>query len=115
MSALKTERLNLRISSEERAAIERRASETGVSVSAYLRRCALREEGSPVIRIDSETLKRIYVNLRRCGGNLNQCAREFNTRHRPDQIEKELEIAFREVAEASRSVSEMIAAARESV
>lgn len=115
MSAPKTERLNLRISAEERAAIERRASEAGISISAYLRRCALRDEGVPVIRIDSDTMKRIYLNLRKCGGNLNQCARELNSRHRPNQIEKELEIAFREVAKASQSVSKMIAAARENV
>ena len=55
------------------------------------------------------------MNLRRCGGNLNQCARELNSRHKPNEMKEELEIAFREVAKASQSVSEMIAAARESV
>lgn len=112
MSERRTERLNLRVSSEERAAIERRASDAGISLSAYLRKRALKNDNEPIMHVDTDTLKKIYANLRKCGSNLNQCAYRLNTRRSSDHVEQELEEALREVASASSVIARTIAEAR---
>lgn len=115
MGARRTARINVRIARSEHDAIERRARASGLSFSEYVRRSALSDFDRPVIRTDPEELRKVYVNLRRSGNLLNQCARELNTHHRPDRIEAELSEAFHAVARASADVSDFIADARKSV
>lgn len=115
MGVQMTSRVNIRVSPAEHDAITRRARAAGLSFSEYIRRSALSDSDRPVIRTNAEELRNVYVGLRKAGGLLNQCARELNTRHRPDQLEAELQAAFRAVAQAATDVSEFIADARRSV
>lgn len=115
MRSLKNSRLNVRVSRDEHELITARAASAGLSVSDYVRKCALQDSGRPIIRTDAETLARLYANLRRAGGNLNQCAYELNKRHKPNEVEIELEQAFKAVAHASEDVSAFLADARNSI
>lgn len=115
MAEQKTSRLNVRVAVGEHDVIAQRAASAGLSISDYMRRCALQDSSRPVIRTDAEALKKVYVNLRRAGANLNQCARELNTHHRPNHIEQELALAFSAIARASEDVSQFISDARNSI
>lgn len=115
MDGRRTCRLNVRLTEAERAAIAKRAVSAGLTISDYARRCALQDQDRPVIRTDAELLKKLYANLRRAGVNLNQCTRELNTHHRPNQVEQELSLAFSALARASSDVSQFIADARRSI
>lgn len=109
----KNDHLNIRISREEHREIRRRAQEAGMNASAFIRKRALSDDNRPVIRADARVLQTIYRDLRHAGGNLNQCARELNTHHRPNQIEEELSHAFKAVEQATELVAEFIADIRE--
>lgn len=115
MDSQKLSRLNVRLSPEEHAAIARRASDAGLTVSEYIRRSALQDTDRPIIRTDAEKLQALYRNLRRAGGNLNQIARELNARHKPNEFESEILIAFRSISRASDELSAFIHDARNSI
>lgn len=115
MKGQKTSRLNVRITAEEHALIGHRASAAGLTMSEYMRRAALNDRDRPIIRTDAEGLQALLRNLKRAGGNLNQCARELNTHHKPDRIEDELAIALSAVAAASNEVTAFIRDARNSI
>ena len=96
MDAQKLSRLNVRLSPEEHAAIARRASGAGLTVSEYIRRSALQDTDRPIIRTDAEKLQALYRNLRKAG-------------------EAEMLIAFRSISRASDELSAFIHAARNSI
>lgn len=107
--------LNVRLTQEERDAIRSRAESTGLGMNEYLHKRALQDDDRPIIRTDSEQLRRIYRSLRKAGGNLNQCARTLNTHHHPERISNGLEDALSAVARTSEDVSTFIADARNSI
>lgn len=115
MEQQKTRRLNIRLNESEHSAIARRSASAGLTISDYVRKCALQDQNRPIIRTDAETLKKLYANLRRAGSNLNQCARELNTRHNQNQVEEELSLVFASVAFAASDVSKFIADTRNSI
>lgn len=115
MDTQKLSRLNVRLSAEEHADIVRRASGAGLTISEYMRRSALQDADRPIIRTDPERLQALYRNLRKAGGNLNQIARELNARHKPNELESEMLIAFRSIARASDELSAFIRDARNSI
>lgn len=115
MASSMDSRLNVRLTQEEHDAIRSRAESAGLGMSEYLRKRALQDDGRPIIRTDNEQLRSLYRNLRKAGGNLNQCARELNTHHRPERVIEELEDALAAVARASEEVSAFIADARNSI
>ena len=69
----------LRLSKAERAALEEKASEAGLKLSAYLREAGLnrtvRQRNNFIPQINRET----YVELGRIGININQLAKAANT------------------------------------
>lgn len=109
-------RIYIRVTSDERAAIEGRASRVGLSVSEYLRRRALRDEDRPVIVVDVEVLQKMYRDLRHAGGNLNQLCRWM---HRNISDSAEIERFAREaivnLSRASTAVADFIEEARDSI
>ncbi|MBQ9043461.1 MAG: plasmid mobilization relaxosome protein MobC [Eggerthellaceae bacterium] len=111
----KNAHLNIRLSENELTSIRERARSAGVSVSAYMRTRALNDQGRPIIRADSDTLRKLYRDLRHAGGNLNQCAHELNTHHRPSQVEDRLNEALEAVRASSDAVSDFLAETRSSI
>lgn len=105
-------RIYVRVSSQERAAIERRAAAAGLSMSDYLRRRALVDGDRPVISTDPETLKLLYRDLALAGSNLNQLAHEVHITHDPGRISPFLNAALTRVGSAAEAVSSFLADAR---
>lgn len=108
-------RLNVRVTKTERAAIQRRASELGISVSEYIRRATLSDSDRPVIRTDHNTLKALYSNMRKAGSNLNQITREINSRHNIKSRIPELKTSIDALSKACEDVSRFILDARHSL
>lgn len=110
----KRSRINIRIAKSERDQIFKRAKKRGISVSEYLRRRALVDDNRPVIDVDAETLRRLHVNLKRAGSNLNQVARELNTRHKPNEVEDEMMRAFVSLQTCTAEIARFLADLRSS-
>lgn len=77
------ERITVRLSQKDRQIVERRAEERGVTMSGFLRVCALE---TPEVKArkrkpsaDLVELARLLVALNRIGNNLNQIARACNS------------------------------------
>lgn len=108
----KDTRINVRLSVAERDVLRRRAELAGVTVSEYVRRRALSDGDRVVINVDGSELKKLFVQFRRAGSNLNQCARELNTHHNPACVNDALLNAFDSVSKASEDVSNFISESR---
>jgi hypothetical protein len=68
--------LKFRVSSQERALIDKRMEQAGtVNMAAYLRKMAV---DGYVLRLDIPELKELVSLLRRCSNNLNQVAKRAN-------------------------------------
>ena len=79
--AQKDQQLTVRVSSEEKQEIERRAAEADLSVSRYLAKSALSDEAlmSAGDRHEMvEALRELYREIRSIGGNINQLAYHLN-------------------------------------
>ena len=74
MSIAKLEILKFRATPEQRKAIEVKAEQSGMSVSEYLRACAL---DKPIVVI--EGADKVADELRRIGVNVNQIAHAVNS------------------------------------
>lgn len=111
----KDARLEVRLQSGERKAIAQKAAAAGLSTSEFVRaRCTADPQG-PTIVADAESLRELYIGLRKIGGNLNQIAHVLNTYHNPNDVEDALRAALAAVAQASDDVSRFIADARRNV
>lgn len=108
-------RLNIRLEEADLARIRQSARLSGVSVSEYVRRRCLDDGGRPRIIVDTSELRAIHVQLRRNGNNLNQIARELNTRHKPNDVEELLRGTLRQTAAASEEATLLLAQARQSI
>jgi hypothetical protein len=82
--------LTIRLSAEERAAIDAAAERSGLTMGSYARQALL---GAPAPRqvrrppIERKELARLLGELGKIGGNLNQLAREANQGLVVNQVE----------------------------
>ena len=110
-SEQKATQINLRLSESEAKAIRNRAKASGLSLSAYMRQCALSGDApSPIL--DIRDLKPLYTELRRCGNNVNQIARALNAHGVKGEFMDEIAQALASLASASGAVAEALADAR---
>lgn len=110
-SEQKVTRINLRLSESEAKAIRDRAQASGLSLSAYMRHCALFGNApSPVA--DARDLKPLYTELRRCGNNVNQIARAINSQGTNAVPGGEISQALASLREATESVAQALVSAR---
>lgn len=72
----RTERLNLRLTPDERAEVDAKAAAVGVSPTDYARRLALGGRLARITRSVSDPV--LVLALNRLGVNLNQIARSLN-------------------------------------
>jgi hypothetical protein len=75
-----------RLDDDEVADLEARASETGLTVGAFLRACALETAGPRARRrapVDRELLAQTNADLNRVGNNVNQIAYALNSGKEP--------------------------------
>ncbi|PJN95209.1 hypothetical protein CNY89_09835 [Amaricoccus sp. HAR-UPW-R2A-40] len=80
--ALRDTRVQLRLTAEERAELERRADAFGLSLSDYLRRRAL-GSAMPATAAEERARAALATALLRIGVNLNQAMRRYNASGRP--------------------------------
>lgn len=100
-----TSHINVRLTPEQRQAIERRAETAGLAPSALMREAALSFGGAPIRREALEELMRARTDLKRVGNNLNQVARALNAGG-PDPLYANVaRSAASEVGSAARAVA----------
>ena len=104
MNTQKTEILKFRVTSEQRKAIEAKAVRSGMSVSEYLRACALDKQ---IVVI--EGADKVADELRRIGVNVNQIAHAVNSGFIYDAVDltetrKELVLIWRSLNSLPRVV-----------
>ena len=86
---LRTKHLTIRLTPEERAAIDQAADRAGLTPGSYARQAVL---GAPAPRqvrrppVERQELVRILGALGHIGGNLNQIARAMNTGDDLDRV-----------------------------
>lgn len=109
-SEQKATQINLRLSESEAEAIRNRAQASGLSLSAYMRRCAL--SGAPSLVLDTRELKPFYTELRRCGNNVNQIARALNARGVGGASSAEVSKALTALEGAADAVAKVLSESR---
>ena len=107
----KDAQIHLRISERDAALMRERAQAAGLDLSAYVRRCAL-AGGAPAPAADARELRPIYAELRRCGNNVNQIARAFNTYGIGGVPAADVARAVAELERAAQAVADAMEAAR---
>ena len=102
----------VRFTDEELQELERRASDAGWTLPAYLRACALGDAGPRAARkppIRRRELLRLLGQIGRLGGNVNQIARALNTLAKtpgddPHGLTDDIKASAVEIAEMSAAV-----------
>lgn len=108
-------RLNVRLSASDHEALARTARASGLTVSDFVRRRCLEDDGRPRIIVDTETLKRLYVTERKLGGLLNQLLRHANERRQDfPELASEAESLLRQLSDSTTQISNFIAEAKAS-
>ncbi len=77
--------IEIALTSTERAEIERRAADAGLSLSSFSRAAALGDPGPRAARrptVEAATLASVHAELKRVGNNVNQIAKALNSGHR---------------------------------
>jgi len=77
----RTATFTVRVTPEERDAIDALAMQKGLTVGAFLRAAALGDKGPRAktrIPVDEELLRRLLGQTGKIGGNLNQIAKQLN-------------------------------------
>lgn len=101
--------LNIRCTDAERAAIVARSASCGMAPSAFVREAALLRSTPPVRVADADELRRIHVDLKRIGNNLNQAARALNAYGADETTLGMLRDALGPVSEAAASLAALLA------
>ena len=86
-------RATLRLTEDERAVLEGRATEAGLSVASYLRAAALGQSGPRARRrptVERAALIAATAELNRVGNNVNQLARAINRGREADVLAETL-------------------------
>lgn len=107
----KETQIHLRISERDAALMRERAQAAGLGLSAYIRWCAL-SGCAPAPAADARELRPIYAELRRCGNNINQVARAFNTYGIGGAPAADVARAVAELERAAEAVAAALEAAR---
>lgn len=91
MSREKSERINCRVTSEEKNLLIDLADKTGMDVSKYIRAMLFRKTVSGVTQEDLDDLKNnLIYQVRKIGVNINQIAKAANSMYFDDRDRSEL-------------------------
>lgn len=102
----------IRLTEQERNVLKRKAAETGMSVSDYVRTLAIHSDDASIRVIDTEPLQKAAHELAKQGTNLNQFMKFLNTYGiKVFDVEEAKRVLVREV-ETFGKVAEALAALR---
>ena len=107
----KTSHLNIRVTETEHRAIAARAHKSGLTLSAYVRRGALKG-GAAVPAVDADGLRHAYADLKHSGSNINQVAKVLNTYGADAIPASAIDAAARKVADAADAVASALSTLR---
>lgn len=107
----RTSRIEVRLTPSEESRIRARAEASGLSLSAFVRRAALSGD-APTLAADTRVLMPLYTELRRCGNNVNQLARAFNSRKANDVAVNAATSALNELERATRRIADELSRAK---
>lgn len=88
--------ITVRVTPDERAAIDELSALRGMSVGAFMRATALGDPGPRAQRrvpIDAKMLRRLVGEVGRVGNNLNQIAHRLNARNEYDEARLQAALA----------------------
>lgn len=108
----KTSHLNIRVTEAEHRAVASRTRKSGLTLSAYVRRCTHKGGAAAMPAVDADELRRAYANLKRAGSNINQCAHALNTYGREGCSEERAISAMQHVSAAADAVADALAIIR---
>lgn len=109
----KTAHINVRMTEEERAVIMARSSSFDMAPSTFMREAALRIGQKPVKVADEATLRQIFHQMKKQGGNLNQAVHAANAYGVDAQTARQLTEAVRLVSSTASQLSNLISKNRE--
>lgn len=112
-SQARTAHVNVRMTPEERTAIAARSSACGMPPSTFMRESALRIGEAPVRVADETTLRKILVEMKRQGNNLNQAVRAVNKYGVDGQTARQLSEAVGLIARTASQLSDLLSKAKE--
>lgn len=115
MLSPKDKHIHIRISENERAAIQQRATNAGLSLSNYLRKRALLNDCRPIIYTDTKTLQLLYRSLKGIANNLNQIARILNSHRFSNELSDALLKALDDTSKATNAVAEFLIDTRNNI
>lgn len=101
---IRSTHLTIRLSPDERAAIDEAADRSGLTAGSYARRTILGAEPPRQVRrppVERRELARILGQLGHIGSNLNQIARAANSGEQVDVIDLAAEMKALEVVRAA--------------
>lgn len=102
---------SVRFTDAEAAELERKASDAGLSVAAYLRAASLGDAGPRAARrppVEREQLVLLSGLVGKLGSNVNQIARALNSGDAPDGLSDDIKAAAVEVAEMRATIRDTL-------
>jgi hypothetical protein len=113
MTTTRNKTLKIRLTSPESTTLKARARAAGLTRSEYIRRVAIKGRKLQPVSIDADSLRQIYAELRRQGGNINQIARELNTHHQLDSsVSRHIDSTLAQQERAALLLAELLSDAR---
>jgi hypothetical protein len=111
----KDKHIHIRISENERAAVQQRAARANLSVSSYIRTRVLIDDSRPIINTDIATLQKLYRQLKGIANNLNQCTRILNSHHYSNELNNALLKVLDDTSKATNAVADFLTDARNNI
>lgn len=105
--------INVRMTTEERAAIMARSTSFGMPPSTFMREAALHCDEKPVKVADAEELTAIRASLKKEGGLLNQLVRAAHIHGIDEALLPGLRVAISNVSASASKISKLLSEAAE--
>lgn len=112
MRRAKTVHINVRMTEAQRREVERRADDAGMAPSSYMRETAILAGEKPVRVADTDELRRIHVDLKRIGSNLNKAVRALNAYGADRTLAEQVSQTAGPVASTASQFAALLAKAR---
>lgn len=103
--------INVRMTTEERAAIMARSASFGMPPSTFMREAALHCDEKPVKVADTEELSAIRASLKKEGGLLNQLVRAAHIHGIDESLLPGLRTAISNVSASASDISKLLSEA----
>jgi len=113
MAKEKEKRIDIRVTETERETLKARARAAGVTVAEYIRLLARLGGELPQVDVDMKLFQKMYTELRKQGGNINQIAKTLNQGFQPDSdVQRRINAALEKNERATAEIARLLIEAR---